>query len=142
MKKFGERIGRRLLGGETIELIGDVGAGKTTFTKGLALGLGVEESVQSPSFTISRTYDGRDGLVLSHYDFYRLNDAGIMTNELKEVAGSHGMITIIEWAGAVAEILPDDRLMIEIVPRNETERELNIKAKGEISGKLLKGIDK
>jgi tRNA threonylcarbamoyladenosine biosynthesis protein TsaE len=81
MKQLGEEIGHSLKGGEVLELIGDVGAGKTTFTKGLAKGLGVAETVQSPSFTISRMYEAGD-LTLSHYDFYRLNDAGIMAMEI------------------------------------------------------------
>ena len=71
MIKLGYEIGASLLGGEVLELVGDVGAGKTTFTKGLAKGIGVLETVQSPSFTISRVYEG-EKLQLKHYDFYRL----------------------------------------------------------------------
>jgi tRNA threonylcarbamoyladenosine biosynthesis protein TsaE len=82
MKLFGEKIGSFLRGGETIELVGDVGAGKTTLTKGIALGMGVDEDVQSPSFTISRLYTTPGGISLAHYDFYRLSDAGIMGDEL------------------------------------------------------------
>src|SRR5665647_571424 len=84
MRTLGEKLGLLLKGGEVIELVGDVGAGKTTFVKGLAHGLAIDEDVQSPSFTISRVYDARDDLQLAHYDFYRLNDAGIMANELTE----------------------------------------------------------
>jgi len=79
MTNFGKKLGSFLVGGEVIELVGDVGAGKTTLTKGIGIGLGVTENVQSPSFTISQVYDARDNLTLSHYDFYRLNDAGIMS---------------------------------------------------------------
>ena len=67
MIDFGAKLGAELRGGEVIELIGDVGAGKTTFTKGLAKGLAIAETVQSPSFTISLVYDGR--LEIVHYDF-------------------------------------------------------------------------
>ena len=81
---FGWRIGSLLQGGETLELIGDIGAGKTTLTKGLARGLHIEDEVQSPTFTISRNYEAADGLRLAHYDFYRLPDAGIMKMELDE----------------------------------------------------------
>src|SRR4051812_49402655 len=98
MKEFGARLGALLQGGEVIELIGDVGAGKTTLTKGIATGLGVDEDVQSPSFTISRVYDTPSELRLSHYDFYRLQDAGIMADELRETISDPRGVTIIEWA--------------------------------------------
>ncbi len=84
-KNLATKIGASLAGGEVFELVGDVGAGKTTFVKGLAKGLTVEDDVQSPSFTISRVYDARDGIQLAHYDFYRLYDAGIMANEIAEM---------------------------------------------------------
>ena len=114
MKAFGARLGALFSGGEVIELIGDVGAGKTTLAKGIASGLAVEEAVQSPSFTISRVYSGRNGLVLAHYDFYRLTDAGIMAEELRETISDHKTVTIIEWGGVVEGVMPTDRLTIRI----------------------------
>ena len=71
MEMLGQQIGQRLRGGEIIELVGDVGAGKTTFTRGLAKGLAIHDNITSPSFTINCNYTGRDGLTLRHYDFYR-----------------------------------------------------------------------
>ena len=124
MRALGEKLGRLLKGGEVIELVGDVGAGKTTFTKGLALGLEIDEDVQSPSFTISRVYDARDGLLLAHYDFYRLNDAGIMANELTETTQDPAAVTVIEWADIVEGVLPEHRLRIEITAPSETSRTL------------------
>lgn len=121
MKAFGRQLGGLLRGGEVIELVGDVGAGKTTLVKGLAAGLGVDEAVQSPSFTINRTYTGRDGLVLSHYDFYRLHDPGIMADELREVADARDTVTVIEWADIVQDVLPADRLTIHITPSSQGE---------------------
>ena len=109
-----------------IELIGDVGAGKTTFTKGLARGLGVQDEVQSPSFTISRVYDARDGLLVSHYDFYRLTDAGIMKNELIEASQDDKMITVIEWADIVESVLPEKRLTIRFEATSESGRIITI----------------
>lgn len=114
MKALGERIGQRLRGGEVIELVGDVGAGKTTLTKGIGLGLGVEDDVQSPSFTISRVYDARDGLQLHHYDFYRLNDAGVLGFELAESIGDERVVTIVEWADSVRGVLPAEHVRIDI----------------------------
>ena len=66
MKALGRTIGQALAGGEVIELVGDVGAGKTTLTKGLAEGLVITEPIQSPTFTISRVYDARDEIGRAH----------------------------------------------------------------------------
>lgn len=125
-KALGEKLGALLRGGETIELIGDVGAGKTTFVKGLALGLGIDEDVQSPSFTISRLYDARDNLRLAHYDFYRLADAGIMADELTETTQDSATVTVIEWAEIVEGVLPASRLSITFATPTETSRILSI----------------
>jgi tRNA threonylcarbamoyladenosine biosynthesis protein TsaE len=111
---LGEEFGRRLQGGEVVELIGDLGAGKTTFTKGLALGLGIKKTVNSPSFTIMKEYRGRDELTLKHYDFYRLDDSGIMRNEITESAGDSKIIIVVEWAKEVSGILPKDKIVVEI----------------------------
>lgn len=126
-KGFARTVGERLTGGEVFELRGDVGSGKTAFTKGLAEGLGVNDDVQSPSFTISRTYPARDGLELHHYDFYRLEDPGIMTYELSESLHDDRTVTVIEWAETVAGVLPAQRVVISFVyGAGETERVLTI----------------
>ncbi len=124
MIDFGAKLGAELRGGEVIELIGDVGAGKTTFTKGLAKGLAIAETVQSPSFTISRVYDGR--LELVHYDFYRLNNAGVMALELADNLSDAEKVVVIEWAETVADILPKERIRIKISSPSETERVLEV----------------
>lgn len=136
MTDFGKKLGSFLVGGEVIELFGDVGAGKTTLTKGIGIGLGVSENVQSPSFTISQVYDARDGLTLSHYDFYRLSDAGIMAEDLDEKIGQSHNVTVIEWGEIVNGILPDDRMTISIKPTSETARELAIVSTGPKSHSL------
>jgi len=130
MKQLGEKLGALLKGGEIIELVGDVGAGKTTLTKGIAKGLLIDEDIQSPSFTISRVYDARDGLTLAHYDFYRLQDAGVMADELHETLHTPTAVTIIEWADIVAGVLPQERLSIHIFPVSEEGRRVEIKASG------------
>ena len=137
MKALGGKLGALLNGGEVIELIGDVGAGKTTLTKGVAAGLGIDEDVQSPSFTISRVYDARDGLQLAHYDFYRLSDAGIMAAELHETASDPRTVTIIEWAEIVGGVLPDDRLSVRIASPSESLRRVELTAGGSKSEGLL-----
>lgn len=131
MKSLGARVGQLLRGGEVIELIGDVGAGKTTFTKGLATGLAIDEDVQSPSFTISRIYDARDSLRLAHYDFYRLHDAGIMAHELREASADGKVVTVIEWADAVQHVLPENRLQLRFRSPSVTEREIEFIARGQ-----------
>lgn len=112
MMQLGTRVGSVLRGGEIFELIGDVGAGKTTFVKGMARGLGIDEDVQSPSFTISRVYPARDELTLYHYDFYRLPEPGVMSYELGESLGDTGGITVVEWAETVHDTMPSHRCSV------------------------------
>lgn len=127
MVEWGKAFADKLHGGEVIELIGDVGAGKTTLTKALATGLGITEAVQSPTFTISRQYAVPDGRRLVHYDFYRLSDAGIMSDELYEALQDPHTITVIEWADVVAGVLPEGRTTIRLQATGETTRELTLK---------------
>jgi tRNA threonylcarbamoyladenosine biosynthesis protein TsaE len=126
MIELGRKIGLKLRGGEVLELIGDVGAGKTTFVKGLALGLGIEDDVQSPSFTISRVYDGRDGLTLNHYDFYRLADAGIMKMEIAESIAMPKNITVVEWGESVRDVLPIEKITVKIDYLPESGRDVKL----------------
>lgn len=123
MISFGQELGNSLKGGEIIELIGDVGAGKTTFTKGLAKSLGITDEIQSPTFTISRVYEGsKNNLV--HYDFYRLNDAGIMAIEMQDVIDDPNNITVIEWGEPVREVLPKKYITVKIKIISENIREV------------------
>lgn len=133
---WGEKLGRLLTGGIVIELVGDVGAGKTTLTKGIARGLKIDENVQSPTFTISRVYEAKGGLQLAHYDFYRLSDPGIMADELRDVVSDPTIVTVIEWAEIVEGVLPAGRLRIEAISSSETERELTIFGPLELLEKL------
>ena len=126
MIAFGEEIGRQISEGMVLELIGDVGAGKTTFTKGLAKGLGISETVQSPTFTISRVYEG-EKLTLSHYDFYRLNDYGIMEMELAENLNNPKNVTVVEWGGNLAKILPKKHLKLVFESLSENQRKVKVR---------------
>ena len=140
MIDLGQRIGALLRGGEIIELVGDVGAGKTTFVKGLARSLEIDEDIQSPSFTISRTYSARDGLYLAHYDFYRLHEPGIMAAELKEATMDESTVTVIEWADIAADVLPQERLTLQIIPTGETGREITISPRGAWAEEIAGGV--
>ncbi|MBQ3318552.1 tRNA (adenosine(37)-N6)-threonylcarbamoyltransferase complex ATPase subunit type 1 TsaE [Candidatus Saccharibacteria bacterium] len=121
MQDFGEKFARSAP--KVIELIGDVGAGKTTFVKGLALGLGVTEEVTSPSFVLSKRYKIKDGELI-HYDFYRLKEPGLMADEISEALENPQNIIIVEWAESVENLLPKTRQKIEIKILDENSREL------------------
>lgn len=130
MKELGAHIGGLVRGGETIMLIGDIGAGKTTFTKGLARAMGISEDVQSPTFTISRVYETSDSRVLAHYDFYRLNDPGIMRAELAEAVHDPQTVTVIEWGEVVADAISNNTLSVIITPTSEDSRKVTLSAGG------------
>lgn len=123
MLKYGEKLGRTLRAPVIIELLGDVGVGKTTLTRGIARGLGVTTEVTSPSFTLSKEYAGKK-YHLIHYDFYRLSDPGIMSENLAEAIANSKTVTIIEWGQSVQNVLPKERKTIEIKYIDEKTREL------------------
>lgn len=129
-QKLGRTIGQLLKGGEVIELIGDVGAGKTTLVQAIGLGLDVKQPITSPSFTISQIYDCRDGLKLAHYDFYRLSEAGIMSEEIKESLNDKDTIAIIEWGEIIKDILPANRITIKIKALSSNSRQMEIMPEG------------
>ncbi len=118
---FAESIGRRLRGGEIIELIGDVGAGKTSFVRGLARGADSKDRVSSPTFTVSQIYTS-DNVTIHHYDFYRLDDVAIMQSELAEVITQGKTAAVLEWAGSVQNVLPSEHISIRIEVAGEDER--------------------
>ncbi len=120
---LGRKIGKEILEkGEfpvVFELVGDVGAGKTTLTRGIAEGVGVKEKISSPSFMISKRYlipalEKFSGGELVHYDFYRLNEPGLMSAELEETVREKNAVVIIEWGESVRGILPKGTKTIKI----------------------------
>lgn len=107
---LGQKIGQQLAAGDVLVLDGDLGAGKTTFTKGLAKGLEIPDIIKSPTFTIIHEYhDGR--LPLYHMDAYRLENGGAEDLGLEEYFDSDG-VSVVEWAEFVADELPADFLAI------------------------------
>lgn len=125
MLNFGESFAHDFRG-QIIELIGDVGAGKTTFVRGFAQGLGIKEKVTSPSFTISKAYAFTDNRTLIHYDFYRLPDPGLMADDLSDNLKNPQNIIIIEWGNEVANLLPKDHTKITINFNDDETREVTI----------------
>lgn len=130
-------IGGAVKGGDVIELSSDLGGGKTTFVKGLARGMGVQDVVQSPTFTISQIHRAGRGLELHHFDFYRLNEPGVMRAELAESLAQPNAVVAIEWGDIVHDILPESRLSAHLsVPQGET-RVITIKVSQEYIAKVL-----
>lgn len=111
----------------TITLEGDLGAGKTTFTQSFAKGLGVKRTVNSPTFTIMKQYEGR--IPLNHLDVYRLADSDEDLGWEEIFYGD--AVTVIEWAHLIEEDLPEERLAIEITRIDETKRKFVLKPIGE-----------
>jgi tRNA threonylcarbamoyladenosine biosynthesis protein TsaE len=124
-------IGRLLKGKAVIELVGDIGSGKTTLTQGLVAGLESSEDVSSPTFTIGRVYPLRNGLELHHFDFYRLDGHDMVTTELAEAIQDPKSIVVVEWAGHGAAQLPLQRLRVTILPQeSESDRMITVESLG------------
>lgn len=126
-ERLGELLGKYLRGGEVIELISDLGGGKTTFVKGLAKGIGSQKSVTSPTFTLSQVYDGKR-LSLHHFDFYRLDEPGVVADQLAESIDNQSAVTVVEWSKTVDDVLPKSRLSInfDTAAGNPDERQMTI----------------
>ncbi|MEO2077141.1 MAG: tRNA (adenosine(37)-N6)-threonylcarbamoyltransferase complex ATPase subunit type 1 TsaE [Bacillus sp. (in: firmicutes)] len=133
---FAERLAKLLLPGDVIALEGDLGAGKTTFTKGLAKGLDVKKTVNSPTFTIIKEYNGR--LPLYHMDVYRVADAyeDLGFDEYFEGDG----VTVVEWAHLIEEQLPQELLTIFLYRDEGDQRKLVLAPKGNRYEELCKEI--
>ncbi len=99
--------------GTVIALTGDLGTGKTVFTKGFAAGLGITEPVSSPTFTILQQYDG-GRMPLYHFDVYRIGDVEEMEETGYEDCFYGDGVTIVEWAGQIDELLPEKTVRIRI----------------------------
>ncbi len=110
-----------------IELTGDVGAGKTTLSQGIAKGLGFSGEVPSPTFTLSRQYPVRGGRQLHHVDLYRLQGHDLMTDAVAAALRDPDAIVLVEWAAHGDLTLPLCRLRIAIEPQaKEAERRITV----------------
>lgn len=115
-----------LHGGEVITLAGDLGAGKTTFTQSLALAMGINQPVTSPTFTLMNQYQGKP-LKLYHFDMYRIDDIDeILETGLTEYFGNSDAVCVIEWAENIQSLLPKQYIKISIEKLGETERKFKI----------------
>ena len=133
---LGKKIGENAKENMVIIFEGDLGAGKTTLTQGIALGLGIEKKVTSPTFTILKIYEGR--LKLYHIDAYRLE--GIVQDlGFEELLEDDGL-TVIEWAEYVPHLVPDEHLLIQIHFIEDDKREFIFQAFGKQYEELLEEI--
>ena len=124
-RALGERLAHCLRPGDVLLLLGDLGAGKSELTRGIAKGLNIAGPVASPSFTILNVYD--DGTIpLYHFDWYRLNSAEeLYEMGMDEYLGGDG-IAVVEWPSQCPEAIPNDYLEVKIAPLDETTREITL----------------
>lgn len=127
---IGERLAHHAVPNSTIILDGQLGAGKTTFTKGFAQGLGITRVIKSPTYTLIREYrQGR--LPLFHMDMYRIEESGgVGDMGLEEYFEQDGVV-IVEWANAIESFLPSDRLVVTFERTALDERTVTVSAVGE-----------
>jgi tRNA threonylcarbamoyladenosine biosynthesis protein TsaE len=154
---FGMQLGAAAQAGQLLALSGDLGAGKTTLSQGVAAGLGITANVTSPTFTLINQYaPGVRRLLLIHIDTYRLGEgaastsaeaAGLGLDEIISDAAlpdshSDGAVIVIEWAERVADLLPPDTLFITLSPvaTDPDARTATLIATGETSAALLRAI--
>lgn len=110
---LGERLAARLRPGDVIAYTGDLGAGKTAFTRGLARGLGVADRVTSPTFTIVNEYEG-GRLPLFHFDMYRLGSSDELFDIGWEDYLNRGGVCAVEWSENIADALEEDTIRVDI----------------------------
>jgi tRNA threonylcarbamoyladenosine biosynthesis protein TsaE len=129
-QRIGERIGEQLLVGAVVLLHGDLGAGKTTLTQGIARGLGVTGYVQSPTFTLVSEHEG-SGLKLYHLDLYRLSDESELESFGYDqyLAPSDG-VSVIEWPERAGTWLPDSYMLVELTHAGDEQRTLRVSTHG------------
>jgi len=126
MEIFAQKIGKEVFPGFLLCLEGDLGAGKTTFTKYFGKSMGITDNINSPTFTIMKIYEG--DLNLNHMDVYRLNGIG-SDYDLEEFIYGDG-VCVVEWYKNIINSIPEERLVIEIEILDEFKRLLKIEGTG------------
>ena len=127
-EQFAKQFAQTLTGGEVLLLHGDLGAGKTHFVKGLAVGLDIADVITSPTFTIHNVYYGK--LTLNHFDFYRIEDS--MEAEmlgLSEFFGEPTSVCAVEWSENIVDLLPNNCIDVTINKLGQDQREIIISTK-------------
>jgi len=138
--EFGVTVGRLLKPGDVICLEGELGAGKTLLTKGIARGMEIGYPVSSPTFTLINEYPGK--VPMYHFDLYRLDgEEGLYDTGGEELLYGSG-VSVIEWASKLKGLLPPERLWIRIspVPGDADKRLIEVEAEGDRYEQLVKGV--
>lgn len=124
-EKFAEDWSQSLKGGDVVLLSGDLGAGKTHFTKGIARALGIDDVITSPTFALHNVYYGK--LVLNHFDFYRVDSSEeVEILGLNEFFFEKDGVCAIEWWQNVEDLLPNDCFLVTISKLSDEKREILI----------------
>jgi tRNA threonylcarbamoyladenosine biosynthesis protein TsaE len=138
-RRFGARLGELLLPGDLVTLSGELGAGKTTFMAGIGHGWGSSDQVTSPTFVLVNDYRRPDGLHLWHLDCYRLNSgAEALALGFDDLLASGG-IMVVEWPERIADVLPAERLRLDLRWVDDTRRGLRLEAGGALTVKPAAG---
>lgn len=139
--QFGIRLGKMLKSGDVVCLNGELGAGKTTLTKSIGLGLDVDDYITSPTFSLINEYDGR--VPLYHFDVYRLEN----TEELYDLGFDEYFygrgVSVIEWADKIESFLPEERIVLDIENIDNTDkRKINITIFGDRYKEIVEELEK
>ena len=138
-ERLGERLGRAARPNDVFALSGELGTGKTVLARGVAIGLGIDESdISSPTFIILREHGG-GRLPFFHIDLYRLEGADLATTGWEECLEAGG-VTVIEWPDRAGPLLPDDRLEVMLEHIADTKRRIVVSATGPRSSELVKEL--
>ena len=138
--RIGSALGQYAEAGDVFLLSGELGAGKTCLTQGIAKGLGVDEYVRSPTFVLVSVHQGR--LPLYHIDIYRLDEvAEVVDLGLEEYLAGDG-VSVIEWASKALEVFPQPYMLITLTYEGENERLIQLEARGERYESLLSQVEK
>ena len=140
--KLGYKIARNIQTPILIEMAGDLGGGKTALVKSIAKALGITQTVTSPTFNIYREYKSPSGVMLRHFDLYRLSNDEIVQNELNDALEDKDAVVCVEWAQHFTQHSSTDRLSIECGYISENERKYEISAYGQNAKKILENIEK
>lgn len=122
-ENFALNFAKTLSGGMVVELIGDLGAGKTVFAKGFAKGLGIGQPITSPTFALLNTYEGK--FLLNHFDLYRIEDMDeLYVLGFEDIFNDSLAISLIEWPQIAESLLPKERFRITINKLSDNDREI------------------
>ena len=138
--RIGSALGQYAEAGDVFLLSGELGAGKTCLTQGIAKGLGVDGYVRSPTFVLVSVHQGR--LPLYHIDIYRLDEvAEVVDLGLEEYLAGDG-VSVIEWASKALEVFPQPYMLVTLTYEGENERLIQLEARGERFESLLSQVEK